>query len=327
VTLSMSSYILLLFVLCACANALSGNSSYFGNVWDSFLPTLKRCLNIRIELKTDYYPRDNSWTLRGPSGTFRSVSFRDRDRLYSQTFCVNPGDYSFALLDSAGDGLMVAPHGYYQVFINNVLALRTTSRGAFSRRDHIFKVGHVAQMSTRDRQYLTAHNDRRRDWHARFGQPYRPLKWSRSLRNDAQNWANHLRDTTNCVLDNSHHGSSGENLASNFGGGDWGRLRTPEEVTQRWVDHQEFRESPRNIHLRQALWYASGFIGCGESHKILPDGNPCHIQVCRFIRFGNCDVGALTNLNTDPHAYVAMMSDELTRAGLCGEVCPSEGCF
>jgi len=34
-------------------------------------------------------------------------------------------------------------------------------------------------MTSRDRQYLAAHNKRRREWHTRYDKEYVPLKWSK----------------------------------------------------------------------------------------------------------------------------------------------------
>ena len=34
-------------------------------------------------------------------------------------------------------------------------------------------------MTARDRQYLAAHNKRRREWHTRYDKEYVPLKWSK----------------------------------------------------------------------------------------------------------------------------------------------------
>jgi hypothetical protein len=223
---------------------------------------------------------------------------------------------------------MAAPMGHIQVTIDGHVRLKERG-GAFTSLSRTIKVGYNPSLSTTQRQYLDSHNRRRQDWHRRLGKTYRPLKWAPSLANDAQNWANTLRDrTTTCHLTNSDHASgtnSAENMASNFGTGSWGAKPTPDQIVGRFVDREENLQFNRNSHLLAALWWSTGYVGCGESFKVLSNGDNCHIQVCRYQRTGVCDVRSLTNLATDPHGYQAMMTDDLNSR--CGAFFPREGVF
>ena len=86
---------------------------------------------------------------------------------------------------------------------------------------------------------------------------------------------------------------SSENLAKNKG---WdgaeqlgmGKLYPPENIMRRWVDLEEFWGYPANAHLTQSLWRASRYLGCGDSYRDYPDGQVCRVQVCRYVRAGNC---------------------------------------
>ena len=86
---------------------------------------------------------------------------------------------------------------------------------------------------------------------------------------------------------------SSENLAKNKGwDGDeqlgMGKLYPPENIMRRWVDNEEFVGYPANAHLTQSLWRASRYLGCGDSYRDYPDGQVCRVQVCRYVRAGNC---------------------------------------
>lgn len=51
-------------------------------------------------------------------------------------------------------------------------------------------------------------------------------------------------------------------------------------------------EYPGNLHLTQALWRATRYLGCGDAVKNYDDGSMCRVQVCRYVRTGNCNMGS-----------------------------------
>eukprot|EP00970_Alexandrium_tamarense_P009127 scaffold1803_cov195-Alexandrium_tamarense.AAC.3 len=67
----------------------------------------------------------------------------------------------------------------------------------------------------------------------------------------------------------------------------------PTNITGRWVEWEIKRDYPGNAHLTQAMasiWRPAKYVGCGESAKEHKNGQ-CRIQVCRYARAGNCDMG------------------------------------
>ena len=65
-----------------------------------------------------------------------------------------------------------------------------------------------------------------------------------------------------------------------------------QQIVNRWVDREEFVEYPENAHLTQALWRATRYLGCGDAAKFYEDGSVCRVQVCRYVRTGNCSMGS-----------------------------------
>ena len=64
------------------------------------------------------------------------------------------------------------------------------------------------------------------------------------------------------------------------------------QILKRWVEDEEFWGYPANAHLTQALWRSSRYLGCGDSFKSYSNGDVCRVQVCRYIRAGNCAMGS-----------------------------------
>lgn len=77
----------------------------------------------------------------------------------------------------------------------------------------------------------------------------------------------------------------------------------------RWYDEEE---SYLGGHFTQVGWRASKYVGCAIAEKT--DGNThCAIQVCRYIKLGNCNGQTLVEVLADTSA--------------CGPECPVEGCL
>jgi len=183
-------------------------------------------------------------------------------------------------------------------------------------KSHTVKIGTNWQssMSARDKEWLNAHNTRRRKYNG--GQGYIPLRWSRTLAQQAKSYAETLGN--NCMNGSLVHAKNlqdGENLAKNKGSGSWGNLPTADKVMGRWVENELSWAYPKNAHYTQVVWRSTQYVGCGES--VRTSGNQmCRVQVCRYTRPGNCNV---KNGQWQQEAW----KDETG----CGRSCPSEGCY
>jgi len=116
----------------------------------------------------------------------------------------------------------------------------------------------------RDDAWLVAHNVRRKKYHVQWGKSYVPLKWSPMLANQAKQWANQL--ATKCdgvslsdistkakltVADHEPGIPYGENMASNYGNGANGELKTPDQILNRFVEMEMDDAYPNNYHMTQ----------------------------------------------------------------------------
>lgn len=166
----------------------------------------------------------------------------------------------------------------------------------------IQRVGGLADTSG----WLEGHNRRRAHFHAKYGKQYVPLFWSDDLADGAADYAAYLVGR-NCAFRHCRRSfpngeedcDFGENLAMNWG---WGGPRSAEEVLTAWTEEEE---STMGGHYTQVLWRATHYVGCATA------SGPCgHIQICRYLRPGNCN---------GLHRY---LDDDSP----CGPFCPAEGC-
>lgn len=139
-------------------------------------------------------------------------------------------------------------------------------------------------LTTIQREWLKAHNTRREDWHVSHGVSYVPLQWNEVLAEKAQIYADQLMKN-NCEMEHAEGDEAygGENLAKNEGD----ISLSPEGVLSLWVDQERSEKFGRNGHLTAALWRASKYVGCAISSN---SKKGCHIQVCRYVATGNCNV-------------------------------------
>lgn len=93
------------------------------------------------------------------------------------------------------------------------------------------------KLSPRDKQWLDSHNKRRKTYHSKYKQKYVPLKWSDSLKREADKWAKSL--VQKCggrgMLAHDPNNNYGENLASGYGK----ELPSTENILMRWVEKEE----------------------------------------------------------------------------------------
>ncbi|KAL3770571.1 hypothetical protein ACHAWO_000931 [Cyclotella atomus] len=286
-------------------------------------------VKVTVEIKTDKWGGDTSWFLASAdsvdkkivevkSGQYEAYSVNTVDT------CVSPGAYNFTVYDEYGDGVCCAyGDGHIRVLLDD----REVLHNEFFKKmfTQTLKVGYdpTVGMTEREALYLDAHNTRRKEWHESNNVSYVPLTWSHQLAFEARLWAEKL--LVNCSIagiEHEHNVTEGENLAKNVGLEEtWGQLYPPTKIVGRWVEWEILRPYPGNAHLTQALWRPSKYMGCGESVKDFRNGK-CRVQVCRYSRAGNCDMGRY-NATFDKNWLPPMLAD----TSRCGPDCPPEGCY
>ena len=166
----------------------------------------------------------------------------------------------------------------------------------------------------RNLNWLFSHNRRRKGLFEENGMSPKDLMWSNSLAAASKAWAEQLVGEGCSAIrhDTNRHG--GENIAMNIGSAS----RTPNEVMTAWFEEEESLGLGRNGHYTQVGWRATDYVGCGEAQTELPRGSKCFVQVCRYVRPGNCNVW----LDDGVSWYQKMLSE----TSPCGPLCPEEGC-
>jgi hypothetical protein len=183
-----------------------------------------KMVKLTIEVKTDKFGSDVGWSIQGyhsktlidrvVKGTY---GIFDNDQV---DLCVLPGLYNFTVTDDYGDGVCcMQGDGHIKVYLNYREVLYLSSYGKVV--SEILNVGFdpSPSMSTRDYQYLDAHNRRRFAWYTQNFVSDVPLVWSPRLAEESRVWAEEL--LVNCSIagiEHEHGVDEGENLAKNTGG-------------------------------------------------------------------------------------------------------------
>jgi hypothetical protein len=216
---------------------LSGESSIATEGKVDAAPAKSR---LHIKLRTDEHGEETSWTLYSVDSTVNgqmkliaSVGVNTYGPFEEDVIelDLDAGKYRFTLKDSFGDGF--GSDGMFAMYIDGRELVRS-DRYWFELSYDIL-AGHDPEsaMTDRDKEWLVAHNVRRKAWHERHGETYVPLTWSTGLADDALSWATELLHS--CEVDGIEHESGveeGENLAKNRGGSDsgWGQLYPADNV-------------------------------------------------------------------------------------------------
>lgn len=276
------------------------------------------CQTLKVQFKVDKYGKETTVQVKKKGSSKAIMSSVKNVGAYqtkSLSKCVPAGTYTVSLRDN--DGLCCkSGKGWYKI---SVRGTELASGGYFiGSKSHTIKVGYNYQksMNTRDKQFLAAHNSRRRTYHRKAGVSYKPLRWSSSLKSAASIYANKLLSSCSSTGIKHDKTQDGENLAKNKGKGAWGKQYPVNNIVSRWVEREAGWSYPKNAHLTQAVWRATSYLGCGESVKKMSNGDTCRMQVCRYTRAGNCNV---RNGNWRAEAF----KDDTA----CGRPCPSEGCY
>lgn len=159
--------------------------------------------------------------------------------------------------------------------------------------------------------------------HQKYGKSYVPLKWSTTLKQSAEVWANELLKSScgsSLYHDPDNH-KYGENLASNSGTGSWGEFKSTDTIVSRFVEKEQNLAWPNNAHFTAVLWRPTKFVGCSDVAKSMGDNKTCRVQVCRYATAGNCDMSSFNNGSSN-----WWMNGVMQDTSRCGAECPDGGC-
>jgi len=312
-------------------------SSPTGNNPLPFDPKMLICAanekKIRVEIKTDNYGQDTSWEITNDRGTVvlkNDRTYKPNDEDTSEACLQDRKRYSLAVYDTYGDGMCCDyGRGSFAVKVKDDGSWKELIRGGqFSGKvTRTFDLGNIdggsggdGVSSSRDEDWLVAHNVRRKQWHEEYGKTYIPLRWSDALKRESEVFAEVLLEE--CDLYHDPENVHGENLALNYGfGSKAATVNTADSILKRWTEDEVDLKWPQNGHLTQVLWRGSKYVGCADAQKTRSDGWTCHTQVCRYARPGNCNVGRY--ITGDKMWWLDPVMQDTSP---CGPACPPDGC-
>lgn len=293
----------------------------------------------KIDITTDNYGFENRWKVvkSTRNGSIEMFSGPEGNRNYSANqstvgfYCLVPGTYKFVITDKFKDGMCCEfGKGSYVGRIEGTIIFSSPNDGTdWKKRVHRFEVledlNNNLPLDTkigtgRDQDWLDSHNIRREKWHNKFGKGYVPLKWSPALMRESQTWAERL--ARDCKLVHDQNSRYGENIALNWGTGNYAQMRPTENVLSRFVEDEADDEYPENGHLTQVLWRATTYVGCADASRPRQGGGTCHTQVCRYSKPGNCNMSNYKESNKKDWWLTPMLMNESP----CGEECPPDRC-
>lgn len=94
--------------------------------------------NVTLNIKTDNYPSETTWDLKDESGqtVYSGGSYSNKLTVYSETFVLADGNYTFNIYDSYGDGICCSyGDGYYTLTDGNNVEFATG--GSFGSSDMV----------------------------------------------------------------------------------------------------------------------------------------------------------------------------------------------
>lgn len=105
----------------------------------------RACSGIRVnfDILFDGYGSEIGWTLSNSSGVVASApfgSYGDGQSTHSEQFCLSPGNYTFTMNDSYGDGLSFPSNGSYTLKLTDGTTLVTGGGNFGSSATHTFTI-------------------------------------------------------------------------------------------------------------------------------------------------------------------------------------------
>jgi len=299
------------------------------------------CTPVRVVVKTDGHPGDSSWQLKRKRNVVWTEEYKNKraHTEYATEKCLGTGKYEFKMMDRPwGDGICCRHgEGYYKLEAKHDGKWHTLLQGGKFKnveRSIVFigsKHGNKwkNQMTQREKEYLEAHNVRRKRYHTKWGkeEDYVPLKWSPKLQRLAQIYADISIEECKQGIPARHGDKSnvyGENVLGNSGrtGSKWAEYKSADGYLHQFVEREEGWPYPRNGHESTVVWRATQYVGCADATIRWTADNgadrTCHRVVCRYARPGNCR-GREPTFDWEKEAA----RDHTW----CGPICPPEGCF
>ncbi|EJK67095.1 hypothetical protein THAOC_11914 [Thalassiosira oceanica] len=274
---------------------------------------------VEVEVITDRFGEETSYSLLKGTDTLLSKGSPESGSLeseetYTDTLCLDKGDYIFEINDTFQGLCCRDGKGSYSVSVDGE---EVVYGGKFGDQSvsHRIKVGYEPSMSTQDIEWLDGHNARRKKFHEDNGTEYRPLVWSPKLAKEAADWADVIIEG-DCKISRETGLQEGENLSARKSGGPR-TTEGPDGILERWSDNKENKSYPINQSHTQVNWRGSRYLGC--SSKISTEnGRYCYVSICRYTRAGNC---AMSQYQGD---WLQGVLQDRTE---CGPPCGPDGCY
>jgi len=269
---------------------------------------------VEITVVTDRYGKETSYKFTSIADNKDLITKKEGELMKSatstETVCVVDGKYRLTVTDPFQG---IQEGGYYSVVVDGeeVMFGNTFSGGSES---HIIHVGYQPAMTNREREWLDAHNNRRKEFHVTNGKEEKKLVWSKELAEEASNWVDAI--TPNCKIIRQDNLKEGENISARSAGGN-NRDEGPEPILTRWVDNKKDKAYPANQSMTQVLWRGSRYVGCSEKAIERANKTMCYVTICRYARAGNCAI----------NQYADWQTATLSERTNCGPICPNGVCY
>ena len=168
---------------------------------------------------------------------------------------------------------------------------------------------------TEAQEWILAHNSRRTALFAANNLGPMDLKWSPKTAEAAASYLALLLSRDGCAIQHKLDAwKGGENLAA-AQASTKGYGRTKTDAVKAWYEGEQDKPFGQNGHFSAVGWRATKYFGCANGKKDF-NGGECFMEVCRYVKPGNC--------NVDASSWKARM---LADTSSCGDECPAEGCF
>jgi hypothetical protein len=269
--------------------------------------------SVIVSVETDKFGKETGYTFTSLEDGEVLINKEKGDlegqTLYESKFLVNDGkglkkgQYSLTLSD---DFQGIANPGFYAVVVDGIEVLFDNKN-----KTYVINVGIDPPTTARDKEWLNAHNIRRKAFFEAEGVTHKPLVWSPVLAEAASDWVDQITPTCIPILESGN--IDGENLSTRTANSE--RNEDPETLLARWVDKQVGNTYPENQSMTQVLWKATRYVGCKDK-MTQQDNQLCYVSVCRYARAGNCQI------NSENWKEVTLAG----RSG-CGRACPGDECY